>query len=590
MPTSSTKPTMAISYLIGRFLPYLRSVRGQIVVACGLLLLGPLIAVTLLWLMKSLIDDVFVARQLDLLPIFAAAYILLIAARLVADHVLVRLEASLTSQINQNIRVDLYRHLVSVSPGSLKKYGVGDLLSHLSDDVERVEYLIYNGPVGVIYSIVSALFYICFLLFLSWKLTLCALLTAPLLGLLSLRWSPHIRRAARVSRRKSTAMVARAEERLGAIPVIHAFGAHDAETAAFEANCAAARVAELRTVASQAWLTLVIETVGAIGGLLVLAVGAYEMYEGHLTVGALVAFLGSVGSLYSPIKSLAKASGRFQRAAAGAQRVLELLDTPSLVVERPNARPLAHVTGSLEFSNVRFAYPDGPEVLHDISFKIEPGETVALVGPNGSGKSTLINLALRLYDPSEGKVLIDGADLRDVTLASLRRAITVVFQEPGIFRGTISENMRYGRPDASDESFTAMAQAAHIHTVATALPRGYATAVGPRGSWLSGGQRQRLALSRAFLRNAPILLLDEATASVDSETEELIGDAIALFAGRKTILLVSHRLSSVRRADRVVVLEQGRIMEMGSPTTLQRPGTRFRDLFAAQILTEKVPA
>ena len=274
----------------------------------------------------------------------------------------------------------------------------------------------------------------------------------------------------------------------------------------------------------------------------------------------------------------------------GHNAFLELLDTPSLVVERPTAKPLTNVRGALRFSNVHFAYPGGPEVLHGVSFQVDPGETVALVGPNGCGKSTLIHLALRLYDPSKGSVLIDGMDLRDVTLESLRRAITVVFQDPNIFRGTIAENIRYGRPEASDEAFKAMAQAAHVHNFANALSSGYATPVGPRGSWLSGGQRQRLALARAFLRDAPILLLDEATASVDSEAEQLIQEALERFAGERTMLFVSHRLSSVRRADRIVVLDDGKIIEMGSPEVLQRTKSRFRDLFAAQLLTEKVSA
>ena len=221
---------------------------------------------------------------------------------------------------------------------------------------------------------------------------------------------------------------------------------------------------------------------------------------------------------------------------------------------------------------------------------MEPGETVAVVGANGSGKSTLIQFALRLYDPSHGAILIDGADIRDVTLASLRRAVTVVFQEPGVLRGTISENMRYGRPDASDDAFMAVAQATRVQPFANVAARGYATPIGPGGSWLSGGQRQRLALARALLRDAPIVLLDEATDSVDSESEDLIQDALARLAGKRTILLVSHRLASLRHADRIIVLGEGRIIETGRLAVLQRANTRFRDLFSAQILSEKVPA
>lgn len=588
--SSSPEAMKTIWWLIKRFLPYLHAVRWQTALAGGLMFLSPLIAILLLWLMKFLIDEVFVAKHISVLPTVAIAYVILVAAKLLIDYSITRIEAAIAERIDQNVRVDLYRHLISVSPGSLRKFSVGDLLSYLDADVARIEVLIYSGPIRVIFSTLTGVYFICFLLVLSWEMTLVALLTAPILALLSWRWSPRVRRVARISRRKATVWVARAEERLGTTAVINAFGAHAAETQVFEAQCRASRVASLRSVALQAWLTLLIEAIAAIGGFIVLAAGTYEMYVGSLTIGTLIAFLGSVGSLYSPISSLARSPGKFQRAAVGAQRVVELLDTPSLVIERQDARSLMKVRGVLEFSEVRFAYPGGPEVLHGVSFHIDPGETVAVVGPNGSGKTTLVQLALRLYDPLDGSVSIDGADLRDVTLESLRRAVAVVFQEPSLFRGTISENIRYGRPDAPNEIFMSTAQAAHVHTFVNALPRGYATPIGPRGSWLSGGQRQRLALARAFLRDAPILLLDEATASIDSEGEHLIQEAVERFRGKRTILLVSHRLSTVLRADRVIVLDEGRIVETGSPAELQGNASRFRALFAEQFLTEKVPA
>ena len=281
------------------------------------------------------------------------------------------LKQRITEQINLEIRVDLYRHLISVSPGSLKKFSVGDLLSHLATDVERVEVLIYSIPVRAAFNFITGVYFICFLLILSWKLTLCAILAAPILALLSWRFSPMIRRIARISRRKTTAWFARAEERLGAAAVVQAFGAQGIETQAFERLCGAARRAELRSVAIQAWLTLLVETVAAIGGLVILLVGAHEMYTGSLTVGALIAFLGSVGSLYSPISSLAKTPGRLQRAAAGAQRVVELLDAPSLVVERRDAKPLTQVQGFLEVfrGSIRLSERTGSVTRHFLAYR-----------------------------------------------------------------------------------------------------------------------------------------------------------------------------------------------------------------------------
>jgi ABC-type multidrug transport system fused ATPase/permease subunit len=554
-----------------------------VALAAALMLIGPLLSILLLWLVSSLTDEVLVAGHLDRLPIFTALYVAAVSAKLLLDYVTTRLDAWVMERIIQEVRVDLYRHVISSSPGSLPKYSVGDLLAHLSEDAARVEYLVYTGPLGVIADAASALFFVGFLLFLSWKLTVFALIAAPLLAWVSIRLSPRVKRSATIARRRETAWMSLAEERLGAIPVVHAFDAQARETARFAKSCDAARRADLRTVSIQAWMSLLIEAAGALGGFIVLGIGVFEIQGGGLTVGALVAFLGSVGSLYSPVRGLAKVSGRFQRAAAGAQRASDLLDMPSLVVERPLAKRLSKIHGGLEFRGVRFAYPRGAEILRGVSFRAEPGETVAVVGASGSGKSTLARLALRLYDPSAGAVLLDGTDIRDVTLESLRRAIVPVFQEAHLFRGSVADNIRYGRPDVSDESVRAAGRASHVEGFASTLRGGYSAGVGPRGTWLSGGQQQRIAVARALLRDAPILLLDEATASVDSETEELIQDSIDRLAGSRTLLIVAHRLSSLRRADRVIVIEGGSVIEEGTPGQLLRTGSRYHDLFAAQL-------
>jgi ABC-type multidrug transport system fused ATPase/permease subunit len=266
------------------------------------------------------------------------------------------------------------------------------------------------------------------------------------------------------------------------------------------------------------------------------------------------------------------------------------IQPPSLVKERPTAKALAHVRGSLEFQQVDFKYPSGSSVLERISFAIEPGETVAVVGPSGAGKSTILDLALRLYDPTGGAILLDDVNLRDIKLASLRERIVPVFQEPYIFRGSIAENIRYGLSNVPDDRVAATARVAHAERFIACLRSGYEAPVGPRGSWLSGGERQRLALARALLREAPILLLDEATASVDSETEDLIQDAIERFAGQRTILIVAHRLSLVRRADRVIVLDHGRITETGTPEALLQSTSRCRELFGPQLIPGGIAA
>jgi ABC-type multidrug transport system fused ATPase/permease subunit len=555
-----------------------------------MVLLNPLVGGALLWLIKILVDDVFVAGRIELLPTFAAAYVLVATAKFSLDYVATRVEAAVVERIVQDLRADLYRHLISISPGSLGNRSSGDLLAHLSGDVERVGTLIYTGPLGVLANSAGAVFFACFLLLLSWQLTIAALLAIPVLALVSFLYSSRVRRAAKIARRQATAWLALAEERLGAASLIQAFGTQAEETARFAGSCDAARRSELRTVAIQAWLALLIEATAALGGLVVLGVGAYEIHHGGITLGTLVAFLGSVGSLYDPARGLAKSWARFQRAAAGGHRIAELFDARSLVQDRPSAQPLTNVRGSIEFRDVRFGYPRGREVLQNVSLRIEPGEMVAIVGPSGSGKSTLVRLLLRLYDPTSGAILMDGTDNRDLTLESVRRAIAVVFQDPFVFRGSIADNIRYGQSETPDCRMIAMAQAAYVHPFAHGARGGYDAPVGARGGSLSGGQRQRIALARALLRDAPILVLDEATASVDSETDELIHEAVERHVGQRTILLIGHRLSSLRRADRVVVLDQGRIVEAGAPDALLRTSGRYRDLFAAQMALGQDPA
>jgi ABC-type multidrug transport system fused ATPase/permease subunit len=320
--------------------------------------------------------------------------------------------------------------------------------------------------------------------------------------------------------------------------------------------------------------------------LLLIVVGALEMRRGSLSLGTLAAFIGSIGSLYGPIRGLARTTARFQRTAAGAQRVAALLDTPSLVQERAGAVPLRHVRGQVSFRGVSFGYPRGPEVLHDIDLEIGEGQTVALVGPSGGGKSSLVQLLLRLYDPVAGRVLVDGHDVRGLTIDSLRGAIGVVFQDAQLMRGSLAANIGYGpAPGLDPGCLHAAAASAHADDFVSRRG-GYARQLGPRGEGLSGGQRQRVALARALLRDAPILVLDEATSSVDGETERLVQRTIDRLAGKRTIIIIAHRLASIRNADRVVVIEQGRVVEAGTPLQLLSQPSRCRQLFASQLASE----
>jgi ABC-type multidrug transport system fused ATPase/permease subunit len=576
--------------LILYFLPCLEGVRGRWAQAALLLALPSIFGAGLLWAVKLLIDEVFVAQQFEHLPILLTLYLFIGGGKAISSYLASRLDTAVMERIALRIRVRLYGHILRLSPGSLTRHNNGDLLTRLSGDVERVEYLIYSGPLALFADVFAAALFICSLLVLSWKLTLCALLVAPFFLLISLTWAGRIRRTARVARRQTARWTDIAEERLNAMPMIQAAGAERFETLAFERRCESALKSEVNVTKVQALSAVLIDGVAVVGGLAILAFGALCIRNGELTAGALIAFLGALGSLYGPIRSIAKAPGRFQQAAARAQRVRDILDAPSLVVQKPTALSLQRPHGSLEFDNVTFGYSPSQNVLDGICLKIEPGETVAIVGPSGSGKSTLIKLALRLYDPSLGSVRIDGNDLRDLTIRSAREAVSAVWQEPHLFSGSIAENICYDRTGIHTTEMTDAGRAACLSEFVERLRGRYDAPVGPGGRWLSGGQRQRVILARALLRKGPILLFDEATSAVDSETEEQIQAAIDNLSGHRTMLIVAHRLSSIRRAHRIVVLENGRIVETGSPATLLRRDSRCRSLFAGQIETEGLAA
>ena len=409
--------------LIRYFLPCLEGIRGRCGQAMLLLALPTLFGIGLLWAVKLLIDEVFVEQQFASLPLLLALYLVIGFGKAATSYLAARLDVTIMERIAARLRVRLYDHILRLSPGSLTRHNNGDLLTRLSGDIERVEFLIYSGPLGMCADVFAAVLFAASLLILSWQLTLCALLVSPLFLLVSLMSARAVRRTARVARRQTAKWTDLAEEHFNAIPTIQAAGAEQFETLAFDRRCEKSRISEINVVKIQATSAALVDICAVMGGLAILAVGAFSIRNGDLTAGALIAFLGALGSLYGPIRSIAKAPGRLQQAAARAQRVRDLLDTPSLVVQKPTARTLIRPRGSLEFDNVVFDYSSSQRAVDGVSLKIEPGETVAIVGPSGCGKSTLIKLALRLYDPSSGSVRIDGNDLRDLTIQSARAAI-----------------------------------------------------------------------------------------------------------------------------------------------------------------------
>ncbi|MBR3573723.1 MAG: ABC transporter ATP-binding protein [Lachnospiraceae bacterium] len=524
------------------------------------------------------VDDAGMKRVWDLTLILVVLYLARVAFRFLNNYLAHKAAWYLVG----DLRTRTYDKLERMHIGYFHDKQTGDLMSRIVNDTRDFELLYAHMIPETITNIVTFLGVLIVLLTINPKLALITCAPIPLIFLSGIIFSKKVRPFFKASQAKMGELSGKLQDNLSGLQEIQSFGREEYETGQVnEKNFEHIR-AMLKALKISAIFHPTVEFISSIGTILVVAFGGYLAWKEGLKVEDVVAFLLYLGLFYAPITGLANLLENMQQSMAGAERVMTVLDAPCEITDREDAVELKDVKGSIEFDHVSFSYETGGVILDDISFKCEPGKMLALVGPTGVGKTTMTKLISRFYEPTSGKILVDGHDINDVTIESLRQNISPVLQDTFLFNGTIAENIGYAVPEAGIDEIMEAAKAANIHKDIMNMPDGYQTLVGERGLRLSGGQKQRVAISRAILRRSPIIVLDEATASVDVETEKQIQEAINNISGKKTIIAIAHRLSTIRNADKILVIENGHIIESGTHDELTALGGTYARMNSIQ--------
>ncbi len=573
-------------------LPHLRPYIGRAVAASVALLVAAGLLLGLGQGLRQLIDQGFGSASPERLNGAALAMFLIVAALGASTALRFYLVSWLGERVAGDLRRAVFNHVLSLSPAYFETARTGDILSRLTADIAVLQALVGTAISQSLRNILLALGAAAMLVVTSAKLAAITLVVVPVVVVPLILFGRRERKLSRSAQERVADLAATAEETINGLPTVQAFTHEAADRARFSAEVERSVGAALRRISSRAVLILIVILLGFGAITFSLWVGGRDVIAGRMTGGELSAFVFYAVLLASSVATISEIWGEIQRAAAASDRLLEILAEAPDIAAPASPALLPPPQGRVAFEAVGFRYPSRPETpaLEDFSLALEAGETVALVGPSGAGKTTVLQLLLRFRDPQQGRVLVDGVDIRMVEPQALRARLGLVAQEPMIFSASVAENIRYGRPEASDAEVLEAARAAAAADFIAALPEGMATHLGARGVTLSGGQRQRIAIARAILRDPPILLLDEATSALDAESEQAVQQALAAAAHGRTTLVVAHRLATVRRADRIVVMEAGRIVATGTHDALVRAGGLYARLAALQFDGQSIRA
>jgi ABC-type multidrug transport system fused ATPase/permease subunit len=579
----------------------LKPYRGSLVLISLAMLLQMAATVAMPWPLKVVLDNVVGEHKLpgwlsnalrpfmsggSKMEIAAAAAIALVVIALigaVASYIANYYTASVGQWVANDLRIRTYDHLQHLSLHYYSTHDLGTLLSTITEDVQTIQAFASASTLGIFVDLLTIGGMLVIMFWLNWDFTLIAVAITPFVLLMISRFKKAVKKATKEVRKQQSEIVTVVQRGLESIKVVKAFGRQDLEEQELSMVSKATVDAALRARRVKALLSPAVTVIVSLCTAFVLWRSSALILKGTMTAGALTVFLAYLAQFFKPVKDLATMTNSIAQTAVGVERVRAILEADDVISEKPSARDPNVLRGDIDFDRVSFGYNQETQVLNDVSFKIKAGQMIGIVGPTGSGKSTIVGLIPRFYDPIAGKIAIDGIDSRDYKLRGLRSQIAYVLQETVLFRGTVADNIAYGKGNATRDEIVAAAKLANAEEFIAKMPHGYETMVGDRGDTLSGGQRQRIGIARAIIRNSPILLLDEPTAALDSESEKLVIDALTKLMRGRTVITIAHRLSTIRDADKILVMKDGGLAEEGSHERLMLLGGLYAELYNAQF-------